>query len=156
MTTDGPAPAAVSNVPASGAGQSRRSVLCGLAATMLASGVVVACGTSSGSAGDAPSAKPGTPVAKLADVPVGGGKLVDLAGGSSVLLLRPSGNVVHGVDPVCPHAGAHLPEPQHGLIVCPLHGSEFDGGTGELKQGPARRGLSPVPVTVQGEEIVLA
>lgn len=145
--------------PASGAGrgaQSRRSVLCGLAATMLASGALAACGTASGGDAQAPSAKPGTPVAKLSEIPVGGGKLVDLAGGASVLLLRPEATVVHGVDPICPHAGAHLPEPQHGLIVCPLHGSEFDAGTGALKQGPARRGLSPVPVTVTGDEVVLA
>lgn len=136
--------------------RSRRSVLCGLAATMVASGALAACGTASGGDSQAPSAKPGTPVAKLSDIPVGGGKLVDLSGGASVLLLRPEANVVHGVDPICPHAGAHLPEPQHGLIVCPLHGSEFDAGTGALKQGPAQRGLSPVPVTVTGDEVVLA
>lgn len=162
MTTPGRAitvdPATSQSVEEPSDAQSRRTVLCGLAATMLASGALVACGTSAGgeSSGGTTAAKPGTPVGKLADVPVGGGKLVDLPGGAPLLVLRPTSNVVHGVDPTCPHAGAHLPEPRNGLIVCPLHGSEFDGGTGALKQGPARRSLTEIPVAVQGTEIVLA
>lgn len=136
-------------------------MLCGLAVTALASGALVACGTSSGSGsgGDSGSQQPpppGTPLAKLTDVPVGGGKLVDLPNGSTVLLLRPSADVVHAVDPTCPHQGAQLGTPVNGLIVCPLHGSEFDGATGALKQGPATHGLNPIPVKIQNDQILTA
>lgn len=153
-TTDGVA----ATDPGAAAGQSRRAMLCGLAVTALASGALVACGTASGGDSSAaqPSTTPGTPLAKLSDVPVGGGKLVDLPGGTTILLLRPTADVVHAVDPTCPHAGGQLGTPQHGLIVCPLHGSEFDGGTGALRQGPATRGLTQIPVKVQSDQVVAA
>ena len=155
--------------------QPRRQALCGLAVALLAPGALAACGDSkpapsgggygdsggsgTGQTGGGSSSSPqtggqgGSTLAKLSDVPVGSGKVVDGPAGKT-LLLRPSASEVKAVSAVCPHAGATVSPPSGGFIKCPLHGSKFDAKTGELRGGPATEGLAPVNVTVQGEDIV--
>ncbi|MCE7010645.1 Rieske (2Fe-2S) protein [Kibdelosporangium philippinense] len=137
----------------------RRTVVCGLLAGLVAPVSLAACSTS-----DAPPAAPsasggggggGTPLAKLADVPVGGGTIVS-GGPGKVLLVRPSENEVRGFDPVCPHAGVTVSAPSGGSITCPGHGSVFDAATGEMKKGPATTGLTAVAVRIDGQDIVTA
>lgn len=133
---------------------SRRTVLCGLAAGVLAPGVLAAC---SGGGAEAP-ASPGTPgqaLAPLADVPVGGGTVVT-GGGSPVLLVQPTAGEVTGFDARCPHAGTTVAAPRGGVVVCPAHGSRFDPATGAVQQGPASSGLAPVAVRVEGDQVLLA
>ena len=95
------------------------------------------------------------PLAALADVPVGGGKLVD-AGGRKVLLVRTSETEVKGYDPTCPHAGATVQPPTGTTIKCPLHGSTFDAASGSVTGGPAKSGLKTVAVKVEKDQVVLA
>ncbi|MCP3802093.1 Rieske (2Fe-2S) protein [Allokutzneria sp. A3M-2-11 16] len=102
-----------------------------------------------------PTTAPAGPLAALADVPVGGGKLVD-AGGRKVLLVRTSATEVKGYDPTCPHAGATVQPPTGSTIKCPLHGSTFDAASGSVTGGPAKSGLKTVAVKVEKDQVVLA
>ncbi|SHE98816.1 Rieske (2Fe-2S) protein [Streptoalloteichus hindustanus] len=138
--------------------RSRRSVLCGLAVALAAPGVVAACGepTRTARKGGVGGAQPGTKVAAVADLPVGGGRLVDVPNGGRLLLVRPAEAEVRAFDPTCPHLGALVSEPARGVAVCPTHGSEFDASSGEVRRGPAVRGLTAVPVAVRDGQVVLA
>jgi cytochrome b6-f complex iron-sulfur subunit len=136
--------------------------MCGLLIGLVAPGALAACstettppagggGTTTGGGGSAG----GAALAKLSDIPVGSGKIVQGPTGK-VLLVRPSEKEVHGLDPVCPHAGVTVDLPKGGTITCPGHGSKFDGATGALKGGPATTGLTEVPVKISGDSVVAA
>jgi len=138
----------------------RRQLLCGLAVGVLATGALAGC--SAGHVGQRPevspgqvSPAPGTRLAAVADVPVGGGLVVNGPTGK-VLLLQPTAGTITAFDARCPHAGSTVAPPVNGVIVCPAHGSAFDGGSGARQQGPARTGLLPVAVTVGGTDVLLA
>jgi nitrite reductase/ring-hydroxylating ferredoxin subunit len=154
----------VLNTPEVIANPSRRQVLCGLVAALVAGGAVTtACGsrspatTSSGTGNGGAQAAAGTEVAKVADVPVGGGLLVDQPGGTGKLLLvQPASGEVKAFSASCPHQGVTVGAPQGGSITCPGHGSQFDATTGALKKGPATAGLTAVAVKVNGANVVLA
>jgi nitrite reductase/ring-hydroxylating ferredoxin subunit len=137
--------------------------MCGLLAGLVAPVSLAACSSETpaasspagtGSAG-AGSGSGSTALAKLADVPVGGGAIVTGPSGK-VLLVRPSENEVKGLDPVCPHAGATVGKPEGGTITCPAHGSVFDAATGAMKKGPATSGLTPIAVKISGDSVVTA
>ncbi len=136
----------------------RRSVLCGMAAALLVPAALSACSTESapapadsgsGSAGD------GQALVALADVPVGGGAVVDGPEGP-VVVVRPTADEVRAFSAVCTHQGTTVGAPQGGTITCPNHGSQFAAATGEVTRGPAARPLPPVAVAVQGDQVVLA
>ena len=56
----------------------------------------------------------------------------------------------------CPHMGCRVPYcNSSGWFECPCHGSRFTG-FGELRRGPARRGMRYLPVEVDGEQLRLA
>lgn len=133
----------------------RRQLLCGLTVGVLAPGVFTGC--AAGQVGHIPevSSTPGTRLAALADVPVGGGALVNGPQGK-VLLVQPTPGSASAFDARCPHAGTTVAAPVNGVIVCPAHGSRFDGRSGALEHGPARTGLTPVAVAVRGPDVVLA
>ncbi|OLR94773.1 Rieske (2Fe-2S) protein [Actinokineospora bangkokensis] len=108
-------------------------------------------GGSTGSTGGAPG---GSALAAVADIPDGGGKLVDGPDGQ-VLLVR-SGGAVKAFDPSCPHQGAAVEPPENGVITCPRHGSTFTSTDGAVTKGPARTGLKEIAVKVEGANVVLA
>lgn len=135
--------------------------MCGLLLGLVAPASLAACASETPAGNPAPpptgggTASGGTTLAKLSDVPVGGGTIVTGPSGK-VLLLRPSQNEVRGLDPVCPHAGVTVDPPQGGTITCPGHGSTFDGKSGSVTNGPATTGLTPVNVKISGDSIVTA
>lgn len=133
---------------------SRRQALCGIAVGLAAPAVLAACG--SGRLGGPVSAKPGTVLAKVSDVPVGSGLLANAGDKGAVLLTAPQAGRIHAFSPICPHAGTTLPPPQNGIITCPAHGSQFDPSTGALERGPAQRGLTPVAIRITNGNVVLA
>lgn len=143
----------------------RRNLVCGLLIGLAAPGALAACTTASQTNAPPPagstdantgSAGPsGVTLAKLSDVPVGSGLIVAGPTGK-ILLVRPSENEVHGLDPVCPHAGVTVAVPKNGTITCPGHGSQFDGSSGDLKKGPATTGLTKIPVKISGDSVVTA
>jgi len=116
--------------------------------------------TTSGTPSDPPtsastSAAPTGPVlAKVADVPMGGGKQVkDPDTGQTNWVLQLQAGQFTAVDAKCPHQGCTVAfeSPSTGF-TCPCHGSRFDA-TGKLLNGPATTGLTAVPVQVVGGEI---
>lgn len=132
-------------------------MLCGLAVALVAPGVVVAACSSDDppSSGGSAAPLPGGPLAKVSDIPVGGGVLVD-AGDKKLLLVQPTAGKVKAFDPTCPHQGFTVNAPTGGTIVCPGHGSTFDASTGAMKTGPATRGLTEVPVKISAGNVVAA
>jgi nitrite reductase/ring-hydroxylating ferredoxin subunit len=143
--------------------------MCGLLIGLAAPGALAACSSTSSDpapanpapanpapANPAPGGKGGgSTLAKLADIPVGSGKIVDGPSGK-ILLVRPTESEVQGLDPVCPHQGVTVGLPKGGTITCPGHGSKFDGSTGALKGGPATTGLTKIAVKVSGDSVVTA
>jgi Rieske Fe-S protein len=133
-------------------GVNRRTLLCGLAALS-----VTGCGTASGKKTPGPgTAKPGDRLAALADVPVGGGVLVDTPGNGQLLLTRPEAGTVKAFNPACPHQGTTVNPPTAGQIACPTHKSGFDLATGAVRTGPAPKGLTEVAVTATRTDVLLA
>ncbi|WP_127783123.1 Rieske (2Fe-2S) protein [Rhodococcus sp. X156] len=134
----------------------RRTVLCGLGLGLLAPGALAACSAGKVGGGTPPvSAEPGTALAALAEVPVGGGAVVNGPDGK-VLLTQPTAGTVKAYQAACPHAGSIVSPPSDGVVVCPAHGSRFSAADGAVRQGPARTPLVPVAVTVSGPDVVLA
>jgi nitrite reductase/ring-hydroxylating ferredoxin subunit len=130
--------------------------MCGLLLGLVAPGTIAACSSETKSSAPAGGGgATGTTLAKLSEVPVGSGVIVNGPSGK-VLLVRPSDNEVHGLDPVCPHAGVTVGLPKSGTITCPGHGSVFDGASGDLKKGPATTGLTKIPVKINGDSVVTA
>jgi Rieske Fe-S protein len=150
----------------------RRTVLAGAGAvgvTVVAS----ACSTygdSSSSGGDAapassaPAAAPTTgaaatdaaPVvdalAKVADIPVGGGKIFEAEG---VVVTQPEAGTIKAFSNVCTHQGCKVNKVAT-TIDCPCHGSKFSVTDGSPTAGPAKKPLAEKQVTVNGDSITLA
>jgi Rieske Fe-S protein len=137
----------------------RRTVLLGAvgASTALAAG----CG--GGEAQPHSGGKPGTPetspteaadggvaLAKVADVPVGGGLVL---AEERVVLTQPVEGTIKGFSSICTHYGCTLSNVDHGTINCGCHGSKFDPATGAVRHGPATTGLPEVEVRVEDGEI---
>ncbi len=131
----------------------RRTAMCAVLVGLVAPGALVACTTSVNQ--PKTSTAPGTAVAKLADVPLGSGVVVDGPTGPLLLVQEEQGKV-SGYDARCPHAGTTVNPPSNGVIICPAHGSEFNPANGDLERGPAPKGLTPIPVKVAGTQVVLA
>ena len=88
-------------------------------------------------------------LAKLSDVPEGGGLII-----SGVVLTRASGDAVKAFSATCTHLGCAVNKVSGGKIFCPCHGSTFDANTGAVIQGPAGSPLPPVKVTVENGDVV--
>ncbi|MET8348530.1 Rieske (2Fe-2S) protein [Micromonospora sp. NPDC005206] len=126
---------------------SRRALLSGVGAVG-AAGLLSACGAGDSPTGQA-AATPGTVLARTGDVPVGGGTVVD-----GVLVVQPEAGTFTAYDATCPHQGARVGAPRDGVITCPAHNSTFSASDGARLAGPATRGLTEIPVRVEGTNIV--
>jgi Rieske Fe-S protein len=78
------------------------------------------------------------PIARLRDIPVGGGMVVR----GQWVVTRPERRVVRVFDAACTHQGCPVSEVRDGLIICPCHGSRFSITDGAAVVGPARRPLT--------------
>lgn len=103
-----------------------------------------------GSGADAGSAT--TEIAKLADIPVGGGIAATLDG-QPILLAQPTAGTVVAFSAICTHQGCKV-EPAATEFDCPCHQSRYDLATGEVLGGPAPRALERVTVTVDGDTVL--
>ena len=142
----------------------RRSVLRGIAVavgaavagfvTARASGLADPKGSTAAANAYGPASKTSAePLARLDDVPVGGGIVLDSAG---IVLTRDAGGAVHGLSATCTHQGCTVSSVENGVIVCPCHGSTFNAETGAPTAGPATRPLPEIPVTVRDNSVFLA
>jgi cytochrome b6-f complex iron-sulfur subunit len=154
------------NTPTTGT-RSRRDVLCGLLVALVAPGAVVtACSsssdTSSGSGstptndtGAATGSGSSSGLTALADVPDGGGLILDNPSGGKILVVR-TGSEVKAYNAACTHMGTTVDAPENGIATCPNHGSEFSTTDGSVKKGPATAALATISVKVEGDQVVLA
>ncbi|ULE33576.1 Rieske (2Fe-2S) protein [Mycobacterium sp. IDR2000157661] len=132
----------------------RKQFLLGAGAGLLAS-ALAACttyGRKPQEAEPAPATGDATPavdvLAKTADVPVGGGVIVD-----ETVVTQPTAGDFQGFSSTCTHAGCTLNEVADGTINCPCHGSRFNLD-GTVANGPATRPLTAKSIRVQGDSIV--
>ena len=139
----------------------RRPVLCGAAALCVTA--VGGCAGYGKGQPPAPAAEPGNPapasaggtaaaagaaagtaVAKVADIPIGGGTIL---ADRQLVVTRPSASEVRVLSAVCTHQGCLVDIVANGTISCPCHGSAFSL-TGDVTSGPATRPLSTKAFTV--------
>ncbi|MEV5557682.1 Rieske (2Fe-2S) protein [Nonomuraea wenchangensis] len=133
----------------SGGVPGRREVL-GVAGVAVCGVALAACGT--GDAKSRPSLK-GQVIAKTADVPVGGGKLL---GDLKLVVTQPQQGVYKAFSAACTHKGCTVSTPKDNVITCACHGSEFAADSGAPKKGPATAPLTAIEVKVEGDGIVVA
>lgn len=138
----------------------RRTVLAAGAAT-LAGGALAACG---GGSESQPASEPGsaaTPsaaasapaggakaIAKAADVPVGGGKVLK---DEKLVITQPTAGSYRCFSAVCTHSGCLVNKVADGTIDCPCHDSKFKDTDGAVTKGPATRPLPEKKITVAAD-----
>jgi len=120
------------------------------------SGSGAAASTTTSSAGQsgtsattsAPSHPAGQKLGPASNVPVGGAaSFQDPGTGDPALVVQPSRGTFLAFDAVCPHAGCTVEYASSSRnFVCPCHGSQFDGRTGDVLTGPASSGLAKIAI----------
>jgi Rieske Fe-S protein len=83
-------------------------------------------------------------IAKVADIPVGGGMIL---ADRQLVVTRPTADEVRVLSAVCTHQGCTVDTVANGTISCPCHGSAFSL-TGEVTSGPATKALPGRPFSV--------
>jgi len=94
------------------------------------------------------------PVAKLADLPIGQGKVVAL--GSKPALVVNTDQGVKAYSAICTHLGCIVAwDGANGTIVCPCHDGRFSPASGAVISGPPPAPLAPLTTTIEDDEIFL-
>ena len=131
---------------------SRRTVLAGAAAV----GGVAAIGATLAACGSdpepAPSGEAAPTTVKAADVPVGGGTIVEDA---RVVVTQPTAGQFKAFSATCTHQGCTVASVQNGVIACYCHNSQFSAADGSVVSGPASKGLTAKQVTVSGDTLTV-
>jgi Rieske Fe-S protein len=89
-------------------------------------------------------------LASTAEVPNGGGKIID---GKNIVLTQPAAGVFKAFSAVCTHQGCIVSSIANGTIDCPCHGSEFSIKDGSVVHGPATSPLPGIAIKVEGTSI---
>jgi Rieske Fe-S protein len=95
----------------------------------------------------------GQELAKTADVPVGGGVVVDKY---KIVVTQPAKGVFKAYSAICTHQGCVVGSPEKNVMTCGCHGSEFAADSGKAIQGPATAPLAVCQVKVVGDGVVVA
>lgn len=69
------------------------------------------------------------------------------------LVIQPREGEFRAFSRVCPHAGCKVDRIEGDEIVCPCHGSRYSVQDGSRVSGPTPRGLTEVPVHVNGNRL---
>ena len=146
----------------------RRQLLGGAAVLGLGVPFLAACGSekasdsptpaqSSSSSDDTPSSEPaddgGGELVATADVPVGGGVVLDP---EKVVVTQPADGEFKAFTAVCTHQGCVVGSVADNEISCPCHGSLFSAEDGSVVTGPATGPLTEIEVQVKGGSVVRA
>ncbi|MBF8189554.1 Rieske (2Fe-2S) protein [Nonomuraea sp. K274] len=116
---------------------------------------IAACGLALAGCGASETKAPGIKgkvIAKTADVPVGGGLLVE---DMKVVVTQPAQGVYKAFSSICTHKGCAVGTPKDNTIRCACHGSEFAADSGAATKGPATAPLASFQVRVEGDGIVV-
>ena len=105
----------------------------------------------SGSAASGSAAPAAGALATTAEVPEGGGKIID---GKNIVITQPQAGSFKAFTAVCTHQGCIVNSVADGTIDCPCHGSKFSIKDGSVVNGPATSPLTPVAIKVAGTSIV--
>ncbi|GAA3368984.1 Rieske (2Fe-2S) protein [Streptomyces sannanensis] len=92
------------------------------------------------------------PLAKTADIPVGGGKVFAAEG---VVVTQPAAGDFKAFSSKCTHQGCAVKDVVGDSINCPCHDSKFSAADGSVKAGPATRPLPTMAIKVEGDTITL-
>jgi nitrite reductase/ring-hydroxylating ferredoxin subunit len=94
-------------------------------------------------------------VAKASGIPAGSMKPVNVSG--KPLTLANVGGRFFAFQNPCSHMGGHLSEGMMlgNVIVCPLHGCQFDITTGQHLSGPANKPIKTYAVKVEGDDVMV-
>ncbi len=130
---------------------SRRAVLRGGAVAGLALPLVAACGSSTPSTTQQPRPHPHGPLVSASQVPLGAGKIL---ADKEIVVTQPKRDDYQAFSAVCTHMQCLVTMVQHGVIICPCHGSEFSIKDGSVVRGPATVALPKVKIAVENGEIV--
>ncbi|MER7488840.1 Rieske (2Fe-2S) protein [Streptomyces sp. NPDC126497] len=122
----------------------RRTVL--LAAG--AAGTAAGCGSDGGD-GTSPETA-GRELVPTADVPVGGGTVLEE---ERIVVTQPVAGSFKAFSAVCTHQGCVVTGVSDGTIDCACHGSRFDITDGSVTHGPATRPLPGERITVEGNSV---
>lgn len=128
----------------------RRSVLRGAAVTGVAVPFLAACGSGGG---EAASPKAGTALASAADVPVGGGTVLQ---DQQIVLTQPVKGEFKAFTAVCTHQQCVVASVEDKTIMCDCHGSMYSAEDGSVEGGPAPSPLEEITIKVEGDQIVKA
>ncbi len=134
----------------------RRQALCGLMVGLLAPAGLVACTNGNVRRNGVGDGTPGSVLAKVSDIAVGGGALVNSGTNGQLLVCQPNKGTFTAFNPTCTHLGNTVDPPRNDVITCPAHGSQFNPTNGDVERGPAQTPLASVNVKVVGENVVLA
>lgn len=93
------------------------------------------------------------PIAKTADVPQGGGLILDEP---AIVITQPATGDFKGFTSICTHQGCPVDNVSDGTINCLCHGSKFSVEDGSVVNGPATAPLAEMAITVEGDAITLA
>jgi Rieske Fe-S protein len=131
----------------------RRSLFAGGLGLTLAGLGLSACSSTSGSAtGGATTAAGSAPKVKVADVPVGGGIIMQDA---AYVVTQPTAGTFKAFSKVCTHQGCTVASVSNGHINCTCHGSTFSATDGSVVNGPATKPLAETKVTLSGDSLVI-
>jgi Rieske Fe-S protein len=92
-------------------------------------------------------------LAKVADIPVGGGTVL---ADQKVVLTAPEAGNIKAFSAVCTHQGCVVANVSGGTINCICHGSKFRITDGGVVNGPATSPLPPVAISVDGGAVTLS
>lgn len=106
-----------------------------------------------GGSGGGENAGAGSELAKISDIPEGGGKVFESQG---VVVTQPTAGEFRAFSATCTHQGCAVKSVADGLINCPCHQSNFSIADGKAKSGPAVAPLPAKEITVDGDSIKLA
>jgi cytochrome b6-f complex iron-sulfur subunit len=136
----------------SGAAASAATSTSPAGATSAAAATSASAATSAAAAGGGAA----TPLAQLADIPVGTA-ISAKDNGAPIILCQPTAGVVKGFSAICTHMGCTVAPSSDGKeLDCPCHGSKYNATTGAVIHGPAPRALAALAVKVVSGAVVAA
>lgn len=128
---------------------SRRTILAGAAAGLAGLTGCQKYGEPKATPAPAPA---NTVLGKIADIPVGGGKIF---APNQVVVTQPVKGTFKAFSSICTHQSCPVASVSGGTINCDCHGSKYAVATGAVVAGPAPRPLPPKQITITGDTITL-
>jgi len=130
---------------------SRRAVFGGIVGLGVGVPLIAACG-SDDSGGDSGGTSAGK-IGKTSEVPVGGGKIF---AADKVVVTQPTEGDFKAFSALCTHQGCVVSKIEGKDIDCTCHGSKFSITDGSVVNGPAKKPLESLQVTVSGDDLTVA